>query len=102
MIFFIFALLSFIFQTYICTMMNLDLTGKHAIVCGSTQGIGKAIALGLAEMGADVTLVARNANKLKEVKYQASILKNKYSTNSGTENNNIKELCSILIVLRWG
>ena len=49
-------------------MMNLDLTGKHAMVCGSTQGIGKAIALGLAEMGANVTLVARSANKLKSVK----------------------------------
>lgn len=49
-------------------MMNLDLTGKHAMVCGSTQGIGKAIALGLAEMGADVTLIARNSEKLKQVK----------------------------------
>ena len=36
--------------------MNLDLTGKHALVCGSTQGIGKAIALGLAEMGAEALL----------------------------------------------
>ena len=49
-------------------MMNLDLTGKHAMVCGSTQGIGKAIAKGLAEMGANITLVARNAEKLKTVK----------------------------------
>lgn len=49
-------------------MMNLDLTGKHAMVCGSTQGIGKAIAIGLAEMGANVTLVARNAEKLATVK----------------------------------
>lgn len=48
-------------------MMNLDLSSKRAIVCGSTQGIGKAIALGLAEMGASVTLVARNEDKLKEV-----------------------------------
>ena len=48
-------------------MMNLDLSSKRAIVCGSTQGIGKAIALGLADMGASVTLVARNQDKLKEV-----------------------------------
>lgn len=47
--------------------MNLGLNGKNAIVCGSTQGIGKCIALGLAEMGASVTLIARNENKLKEV-----------------------------------
>jgi 3-oxoacyl-[acyl-carrier protein] reductase len=46
-------------------MMNLDLTGKHALVCGSTQGIGKAAAIELALLGANVTLVARNEEKLK-------------------------------------
>ena len=56
-------------------MMNLDLVGKHALVCGSTQGIGKAIAIGLAKMGADVTLVARNAHKLKEVKAELDTTK---------------------------
>lgn len=47
--------------------MNLDLTGKRAIVCGSTQGIGKASAIELALMGANVTLVARDEEKLKSV-----------------------------------
>jgi 3-oxoacyl-[acyl-carrier protein] reductase len=37
-----------------------DLTGKHAIVCGSSQGIGKASAIALARQGASVTLVARD------------------------------------------
>ena len=46
--------------------MNLDLTNKRAIVCGSTQGIGKAVALELAQLGASVTLVARNEEKLQE------------------------------------
>ncbi|MHC2990574.1 short-chain dehydrogenase [Pontibacter sp. HJ8] len=46
--------------------MNLDLTNKRAIVCGSTQGIGKAIALELAQLGASVTLVARNEATLQE------------------------------------
>ncbi len=45
--------------------MDLDLTGKRAIVCGSTQGIGLAAAKELAHMGAHVTLVARNADKLQ-------------------------------------
>ncbi|MDP4662722.1 MAG: short-chain dehydrogenase, partial [Salibacteraceae bacterium] len=31
--------------------MNLDLTGKRAMVCGSTQGIGFATALELSQMG---------------------------------------------------
>ena len=48
--------------------MNLDLTNKRALVCGSTQGIGRAVALELAAMGANVTLVARNENSLKQVK----------------------------------
>lgn len=47
--------------------MNLDLTGKTALVCGSTQGIGKAIAMELAEMGANIVLMARNEGKLQQV-----------------------------------
>jgi 3-oxoacyl-[acyl-carrier protein] reductase len=47
--------------------MNLDLRGKQAIVCGSTRGIGKAIALELAMLGAGVTLVARDETKLQAV-----------------------------------
>lgn len=46
--------------------MNLDLKGKKALVCGSTQGIGKASAVELALLGASVTLLARNEVKLKE------------------------------------
>lgn len=45
--------------------MNLDLKGKRAVVCGSTQGIGKASAIELALLGAEVTLVARNEESLK-------------------------------------
>lgn len=45
--------------------MNLNLSGKTALVCGSTQGIGKASAIELAQLGASVTLVARNEDKLK-------------------------------------
>lgn len=48
--------------------MNLDLKNKRALVCGSTQGIGKAVALELAMLGANVTLVARNEQSLKQVK----------------------------------
>ncbi len=44
--------------------MNLELTGKHALVCGGSAGIGFAAALELAELGADVTLIARSQQKL--------------------------------------
>ncbi len=46
--------------------MNLNLVHKNALVCGSTQGIGKATALELAQMGANITLVARNEERLKK------------------------------------
>ncbi len=48
--------------------MNTDLSGRRAIVCGSTQGIGRACAQELAELGASITLVARNEDKLKAVR----------------------------------
>ena len=47
--------------------MNLNINNKNALVCGSTQGIGKATALQLAEEGVNVTLIARNEEKLKSV-----------------------------------
>lgn len=46
--------------------MELSLKGRSAFVCGSTDGIGKAIALEIAELGANVTLIARNEEKLKK------------------------------------
>ena len=47
--------------------MDLKLDGKNAVVCGSTQGIGKASAIELALLGADITLIARDEKKLKAV-----------------------------------
>lgn len=43
----------------------MELSNKHAIICGSTQGIGLASAILLSSRGAKITLVARNETKLK-------------------------------------
>jgi 3-oxoacyl-[acyl-carrier protein] reductase len=46
--------------------MQMSLTDKEALVCGSTQGIGLAIARELAHLGANCTLMARNEESLKK------------------------------------
>jgi 3-oxoacyl-[acyl-carrier protein] reductase len=47
--------------------MDLDLNGRHALVCGGSDGIGRAAAHELALLGADVTVLARRAEALQEV-----------------------------------
>ncbi|MBX7150999.1 SDR family oxidoreductase [bacterium] len=47
--------------------MEIKLDNKNALVGGSTQGIGKAIAVQMAKSGANVTLVARNEDSLRTV-----------------------------------
>ncbi|MEO6693829.1 MAG: SDR family oxidoreductase [Ignavibacteria bacterium] len=47
--------------------MNIDLTNKRAIVCGSTQGIGRAVAIQLALSGASIILISRNEESLRKV-----------------------------------
>ena len=53
--------------------MNLSLEGKNAVICGSTQGIGLAIAEELALLGANCTLMARNEETLKAAIHKLDI-----------------------------
>jgi len=46
--------------------MKLDLGGRHALVCGGSEGIGRAAAIELALLGADITLLARREDALRE------------------------------------
>jgi NAD(P)-dependent dehydrogenase (short-subunit alcohol dehydrogenase family) len=50
--------------------MNIDLSGRTALITGGSRGLGEAMALALAASGASVALVARDAARLEKVKAQ--------------------------------
>ena len=47
--------------------MEINLSNLRAVVCGSSQGIGRATAIELASLGANITLLARNRERLEAV-----------------------------------
>lgn len=53
--------------------MNLSLEQKIAIVCGSTQGIGRVAAMEMAGLGATIILIARNREKLEAVQNELPV-----------------------------
>lgn len=81
--------------------MDALLINKTALVCGSTQGIGMATAIKLADMGANVVLVARNEEKLKEVKQKLATSNgqvHQYLVADFTQPNELKEIINTFIV----
>lgn len=75
------------------TQKLFDLTGRVALVTGGNKGLGKAMATGLAEAGADVFIASRNEAELREtaaeiaaatgrtVKYTIADMANRESVN---------------------
>ncbi len=55
-------------------MDKFRLDGRKALVTGGSQGIGKSVAIGLAEAGADVAIVARGIQKAEEAAHQIAKL----------------------------
>ena len=62
--------------------MYMNLKGKRALVCGSTDGIGKSSAILMAKRGAEIILMARNQEKLLNTQ-------NELSTDAGQTHSHI-------------
>tara|TARA_B100000427_G_scaffold306057_1_gene292506 strand:+ start:773 stop:1579 length:807 start_codon:yes stop_codon:yes gene_type:complete len=58
--------------------LNFDLKNKRAVVCGGSDGIGRACAQLLAQNGADITIVARNEHKINSVIKELDSSKNQH------------------------
>jgi len=79
--------------------MNLSLEGRHALVCGASQGIGLAAARELAGLGARVTLLARNEESLKtalETLPEVNSGSHDYAVANFSDSNNVGEIATRL------
>ena len=80
--------------------MEMSLIGKTALVCGSTQGIGKATAIELANLGANIILIARNSISLQETLDQlpkSSHQKHQYLVADFVQPNELKQVINQFI-----
>ena len=48
--------------------MNIDLTGRTAVITGGSRGLGEAMAKSLSESGAALALVARDTKRMEQVR----------------------------------
>ena len=51
-------------------LKEMDLTGRVAVITGGGRGIGREIALAMADCGADISLAARTAQEIESVKQE--------------------------------
>lgn len=68
--------------------MNLNIAGKNALVCASSGGIGKGIAIELLKEGVNVSILGRNKEKLEQTKKELSKLGNVIATICDLANEN--------------
>lgn len=76
-----------------------DLTGKTAVVVGGTSGIGLAMAIGLAEAGADVVASSRRIEQVEEAaaKIEAAGVKTLKLTSDVADRASLEKLCAGVI-----
>lgn len=76
--------------------MNLSLKGRNAIICGSSQGIGLAIAEELALMGANCILLARNEENLRLATAALDISIGQLHSYHGIDFNDLEETRALI------
>lgn len=72
--------------------MKLDLLGKRAVVCGGSQGIGRACAIELSACGASITLLARDKERLNHVRQDLDKTRNQHHHVLAADFNNPESL----------
>jgi NADP-dependent 3-hydroxy acid dehydrogenase YdfG len=85
--------------------MNLNLQEKVYIVSGSSQGIGKAIALGLLEEGAFVVITGRDPKKLEHCQNELAKVSKYYQVMRVQGDLNNKQVLNNLekkVLQKWG
>lgn len=76
--------------------MDLSLNNKNAVICGSSQGIGFAIAVELALLGANCTLFARNETTLKEAIQKLDTSQNQHHDYLVADFNDTEEVKKVI------
>jgi 3-oxoacyl-[acyl-carrier protein] reductase len=82
--------------------VHINLLGKTALVCGSSQGIGKAIAIELSKAGANIILLARNAERLQETisdLYRSEGQEHQFLIADFSSTSSVAEICKTLSAL---
>lgn len=81
------------------TTNTLPLAGKRAVVTGAGKGIGRSIALALAEAGADVAVTARTASDLEQLTHEIQAMGRRayYATCDVTEAEQVQAMATTLL-----
>jgi 3-oxoacyl-[acyl-carrier protein] reductase len=79
--------------------MDINLKGKNAFVGGSSRGIGKAAAIELAKLGANVTLVSRSAKLMIDLVQELDASQGQYHDFLVADFNDIENLENLISTL---